>query len=1356
MTTDPHARFHAHWLGLVQPTEGLTLTIPVLVDAQLLDHAPRALRDHARKLAPAPTPDAPRRIEDLTRFLTDILELTPPDLDLTPPDDLALYVAEGRQTLRPTHALRALHPRPTPDDAPPAIRAAAPYIALIQDLPHHPPLPLDRPEDTTGPWRTTPTARFDRLLRATATPIGLLTNREVIRLIYAPPGQTTGWLDFRLTDMLSPGGAPILDAFVALLRAERWYSVAPDQTLPALLAQSRDRQTDVTHALADQVFAALETLLDGFDRADARDPDRRFTAALNADTPDDPYAGLLTVLLRLVVLLYAEAHGLLPIEHPLYARNYGLLDLYDRLLDDAAAWPDEMDRRYGAWPRLLATFRAVCFGVEWHHPDHPPLRMPPRQGDLFNPDRFPWLEGRPTTLDRTANADVRTPPIDDGTLLAILHRLIVLDGQRLSYKALDVEQIGSVYERLMGYRIERLLGPAVCIKPARVWLTAHDVISEPANQRERWLQDEAGLPRAAAKRLADAINAAERTAPDHQDPHAHILDAIAAEAGHRDHRRPAGARVLQPGTERRRTSSHYTPRALSAPIVARTIDPLIATITATTGREPTADQLLALTLCDPAMGSGAFLVEACRHLAARVVAAWTRDGLPDPDAADPDLHLRARRLVAQRCLYGVDKNRFAVELARISLWLVTMARDEPFTFVDHALRWGDSLVGLGLDQIQSFHWQPDRQLTLVSAVIRDTLEETVERRAAIRALAESPDTAEKRRLLDDALTFTERARLIADVCVGAFFAHAKPAAREKERKRRLALVDRWLRDDPADDEVMEIDAELRAMQETLRAEVPAFHWMIEFPEVFWAERPDPLSGGKAGVAWIDGIVGNPPFLGGRRIRSEVGDAYTEWMGAAFGGSLNADICARFFQRADELLGPHGAMGLVATNSIAEADSREAALAPLLDRKRTGGAALIYDATAALAWPGDAAVTVAIVHIAKGAVRAQIDRVQLNGERVAVINSHLQPSAERPSPSALKANDGRSYNGAFVNGVGFLLTQEERDALLARDPRNAERIFPYIGGREINTSPTHAHDRYVISFGSLTLKEAEAWPDLIQIVRERVKPARDLVRRDAHRRYWWQFGDKRPALFEAISGLKRCLVNSQVSKHLVFAWQPTDVIWAHTLYVYPVETAGWFAVLQSRVHEPWAWLLSSSMKTDLRYSPSDCFNTFPFPPDLTDPALEAAGEALYTARAAHMIRHDQGLTTTYNQLKDPDIHDPEITHLRRLHDAMDRAVLAAYGWHDLTPPPYGTATADEQQAFDDEIIDRLFVLNAERAAAERAAALISAPAARAKAGAASPGGGTPAAAPAARKPRAPRKRAAPAEPTLPLDLDDPTG
>jgi hypothetical protein len=661
--------------------------------------------------------------------------------------------------------------------------------------------------------------------------------------------------------------------------------------------------------------------------------------------------------------------------------------------------------------------------------------------------------------------------------------------------------------------------------------------------------------------------------------------------------------------------------------------------------------------------------------------------------------------VAQRCIYGVDKNPQAVTLAKLSLWLVTLARDKPFTFVDHALRRGDSLVGLDLDQITSFHWEPGAQIDVIERELRQVLEEAVAARQRIVDLAgaDSPaDHREKERLLEDANDAVDRLRTVGDLVLGAFFSSTKPKEREVERLRRRDLVEGWLRGD------RELPGELAELALEFRARLRAFHWMIELPEVFWVKRKDPLAGGRVdGVAWIDAFVGNPPFLGGSSISGALGDAYLAWLQRIHPRAHgNADLCAHFFRRCAYLIGEHGTFGLLATNTLTQGATRTSGLQPIVAE---GG--VIYDAIRSMPWPGDAAVAVSLVHIAKGECGSRWRCRQLDGISVRAINSRLRAGAERTDAVALRANSDKSFLGSKPYGQGFILTPEERDSLVAKDPRNAERIFPYLGGEEVNSSPTQAFDRYVINFGDLPLNEASRWPDLIAIAREKVKPEREKSRDNSdgqrRRQCWWQFERMRPELYAAVAPLKQCLVTAQVTKHLCFSFQPTGRVFSQKLYVFPFNDYARFGLLQSRAHAAWTWLLSLTMKTDLSYSASDCFETFPFPPAATLVALDAPGRVLYEARASYMVDTNQGLTATYNQLKDPDVtDDARILELRRLHEDLDHAVLAAYGWSDVAVPPYCPATADERATmalFEDTVIDRLFALNADRAAEEAAAA-----------------------------------------------------
>lgn len=1111
--------------------------------------------------------------------------------------------------------------------------------------------------------------------------------------------------------MATVGGRPILDAMIMLLCANQWFGVSDENALPSLLRRSREYQGTVTEDLAEQVFSGLETLLKGFQTAAERDKSGLLREALERDE-DHLYRGLLTVMLRLVFILYAEDRGLLPVDHPLYAQRMSLLGLFERLQRDHGNFPDSMNNRFGAWGHIISLSRAIYLGVE-----HGDFHIPPRQGDLFDPHRYPFLEGwsggSAPIVTQTARAEVKVPTVDDGTVFALLRSLLIFQGQRLSYRTLDVEQIGSVYEALMGYQVSPCESPAVAIKiknkkgVAKYWVEPESLLARPVGGREKWLKDECGFDTTVAKKIKKALDdVGKKKVGDQNAAIEALLPLTAGKKGlAHEQRANIGQYVLQPGSERRRSGTQYTPRALTEPIVRRTLEPLLLCL----GENPSADQLLELKICDPAMGSGAFLVECCRQLADEVVAAWGRAHEVEEIAAncpEGDVVAHARRLVAQRCLYGVDKNAMAVQLAKLSLWLFTLARDLPFTFLDHSFRYGDSLVGLDLEQIKAFHWKPEKQLSFLGMEIRRALDEVVTIRQEIHELA-GDATPEGQKLkaqrLFDANDATEKVRRVADTCVGAFFEEPKEKPRLLERQMREELVREWLAGD---------EKARRAVQDwadEIRLQHAPFHWWLEFPEVFYESRTDPLAPNEAAdAACMEAVVGNPPFLGGKRISGELGGSYSSWITQLHAVGKNVDLSAHFFRRAESILGSHGTMGLVATIAIGQGETRDGGLAQLLAR-----GALIYDARSSLAWPGDAAVTVSVVHLSKGLDSfLSPESIQLNGSSVDCINSRLDAAPERGNPKKLVRNADCSYVGSFVNGSGFVLDPAERSALISKDPKNAERIFPYIGGEDLNSTPAQENTRFIIDFGSMTLEEARRWPDLLSIVEERVKPGRDTVKRDAHRKYWWHYGDKRRGLYEKLERLPRCLVNSAVSKALIFAFQPTDRVFSHALNVFTLEQYSSFAVLQSRVHEFWAWLLASTRPSStgtgiagLRYSATDCFATFPFPdpdPRAVIKNLEVAGQEFYAARAALMIESDVGLTKIYNALKSPEDDNPKIADLRRLHESMDKAVLGAYGWSDIGVPPYcaqGKDDAARIAAFENEIIDRLFTLNAERGSEE---------------------------------------------------------
>jgi hypothetical protein len=1311
--SDVDRRFHETWLGMVQPISGLVVSIPVLVDAQCAERQPPEVQAKLVELCP-PTGQAESGpegyvIANVPAFFSELLGYGVDAFDTADglPDALSLYVPEGRQTLRATLGLKKMSGA-TPvqgAESTPASVAGAGYAMLVWEIPAG--VDLDAPETVTGSWDYPPAAKFDRLLRHVRVPVGLLTNREVVRLVYAPHGESSGAITFRVDDMASVGGRPILDAFVMLLAANRFAGVPEERTLPALLAESRKRQANVTNDLADQVFEALQILLRGFESAAERDGRELLDDAFGREG-DHLYRGLLTVLLRLVFLLYAEDRGLLPVEHPIYAAHLSVVSLFEQLQDDRGAYPDSMSRRFGAWGRLVSLFRAVFLGVS-----HGNLRMPSRRGSLFNPHLYPFLEGwgpagSAPIAQPEDRAAVNVPSVDDETVFRVLEKLLVFEGQRLSYRALDVEQIGSIYEALMGFHVLRVRSAAACLKPEHLWVTADEVTEVASTRRAKWLRETVGLSAAQSAKLATELEGVTDAEG--------VLQALRPYAAGGKQADPSlgrarsGQLVLQPGTERRRTSSHYTPRSLSEPIVRRTLEPLLAVM----GDAPASERILSLNVCDPAMGSGAFLVEACRFLGDRVLAAWTRENKVEAIAAahgDPLLH--ARRLVAQRCLYGVDKNEAAVELAKLSLWLVTLSKTLPFTFLDHCLRHGDSMVGLDFEQIRTFHWKPpakdpSNQLQLFGREIAVALDEAILIRQKIGSLGDSPiDDREKARLFWDAQDALDRVRLIADVIVGAFFAHERITPREAERVKREEIVRTWLAAGGPPSE------ELLAMQREIRGRLPIFHWMVEFPEVFYAGRRDPLEEEQDPPAHMDAFVGNPPFLGGKRTSTELGHGYAGWLSAIWQTSKNADLVSRFFLRANDLLGAHGTMGFIATHAIGQGETRRDGLQRLV---RAG--LQIYDATRSVPWPGEANVQVATVHLAKGNARRACYPLRLDGKPVGAVDSHLQEGTERQDAQPLASNDHLAFVGNFLRGEGFVLSSERALEILEAAPEERRVVVPFLGGEEVNTDPGQSFHRYVVDFTSVSAEQAEGeYPASFRHILEHVKPYRESLQDHGqdktHKWRWWQFANSRDDMRKALMSLERCMVAARVTTHLAVSFQPAGRVFSDQLAVFAFSRLTELAILQSRVHEVWARSLSSSLGVALRYSVSDCFETFPFPtpdPRTVIASLEDAGHRLHGSRAQYMLDENVGLTIAYNRLKDPTCTDARILELRALHEETDRKVLEAYAkndpdgrWVDIEIPPFCPINDDESAslaAFKEAVIDRLFVLNAKRADEEQ--------------------------------------------------------
>jgi hypothetical protein len=695
----PTKAIHEQWLGLVQPV-GLVVAPAVLSKLELVPNQSTAYLSALQRQLEAlleerdSTAGEPIQVVPSFRQLAnELLDWGEADLlnaeSLVEAGALAavpeVVLSEYGETLRPSHGV--------PKEGGAGLQALVLDITAQGEWGRD----FDKPWNPTGHgWDATPQQRFERLLKETEQPIGLLFNGSQLRLVHAPRGESSGHITLPLEPMAEVAGRPMLGALELLLGVDRLFGGNPEQRLPAVLAASRKNQNEVSTRLAEQVLEALWELLLGFDAAErlACQSGRTVLGELPSSEEGQKqlYGGLITVLLRLVFLLYAEDEALMPADS-LYGQHYSVSALADRLRQERVEHQSGMADRRGAWASLLSLFRLVYDGG-----GADPAYLPARHGELFDPDAYPFLEGRAAGSTFQGDVLANLPAVSDDVVDKVLSKLLWLDGERLSYRALDVEQIGSVYEGIMGFRVEQAQGLSVGItyRPPRQKITitvvveAEPLLAVSGAKREAWLDEQASvklkLPAKVKKELKAATSLAELCAALDKKLSPHTPNGL-----------QAGSLILQPTAERRRSGSHYTPRALTEPIVAEAFRPWLERC----GHQPTADQILALKVCDPAMGSGAFLVAVCRFLAGWLVQAWERDGTPEGFRQDADKDTVARRLVAQRCLYGVDKNPFAVNLARLSLWLVTLSKDLPFTFVDHALKEGDSLVGFSVREIDA-------------------------------------------------------------------------------------------------------------------------------------------------------------------------------------------------------------------------------------------------------------------------------------------------------------------------------------------------------------------------------------------------------------------------------------------------------------------------------------------------------------------------------------------------------------------------------------------------------------------------------------------------------------------------------
>jgi hypothetical protein len=453
---------------------------------------------------------------------------------------------------------------------------------------------------------------------------------------------------------------------------------------------------------------------------------------------------------------------------------------------------------------------------------------------------------------------------------------------------------------------------------------------------------------------------------------------------------------------------------------------------------------------------------------------------------------------------------------------------------------------------------------------------------------------------------------------------------------------------------------------------------------------------------FDAIIGNPPFLGGQKLTGALGHPIRAWLVnvVADGQTGSADLVAYFVLRAVGLLGPKGTIGLIATNTLAQGDTRQVGL----DRIVADGFT-ITRAVQSRSWPAtSASLEYAAVWGSVGAVSADAERVS-DDQPVRAISTLLEPVGRvDETPRRLRANSGLAFIGCYVLGLGFVLDPELAAQWIDEDPRNTEVLFPYLTGEDLNSRPDSSASRWVIDFNDRCETCAKRYEQPMGTVRETVLPERRRNNRKVYRDYWWRFAERRPAMRRAIKGLDEVLVIALVSKTVMPMRVPTGRVFAHKLAIFATDSCAQQAVLSSSMHQVWAIRNGSTMRADVNYSPSDVFETFPRPRPNAD--LETIGRTLDTERREIMLRRDLGLTKLYNLVNDPDVRDadPDVNRMREIHVELDTAVLAAYGWDDIDPG-HGFHTYRQMTrwtispAARVEVIDRLLEENLRRAAAQ---------------------------------------------------------
>ena len=433
------------------------------------------------------------------------------------------------------------------------------------------------------------------------------------------------------------------------------------------------------------------------------------------------------------------------------------------------------------------------------------------------------------------------------------------------------------------------------------------------------------------------------------------------------------------------------------------------------------------------------------------------------------------------------------------------------------------------------------------------------------------------------------------------------------------------------------------------------------------------------------IVGNPPFLGDKKMRRELGDAYVEGLRKIFNGRVagQADFVCYWFEKARAVIetGTTKRAGLIATNSIRGGASRK-----VLERINATGA--IFNAWSDRDWILEgAAVRVSMVAFDDSSEAVRF----LDGLEVEAVNADLTAETDTGKAQQLLENAGIAFIGIQKGGAFDIVGDLARAWIKIPNPNgrsNAEVLKPYINGMDIVRRPS---DTYLIDFNQMSELEASEFIVPFVFVKQNVQPTRVGLKRENHARQWWLHQELRPGMRRALANLEKYITTPRVAKHRVFVWQAAPVLSDSAVVAIARDDDFTFGVLHSRIHEVWSLKQGTSLGVgnDPRYTPSTCFETFPFPRPTPAQHLEIEKWAKYLNDVRNALIAADGtrkLTGIYNDLtalRGSRNSTHAVYALLIAHERLDAAVIAAYGWN----APLG----------DDEILAKLLALNLERAA-----------------------------------------------------------